>query len=165
MGCSNCGDRTKPSRHRPVTLVAGGDVDSKGSPETPVVPTSSVTTIPAPDPSKPDAAQAGFEAAQKMSYEEIMNRQNALQEAMDQQAEAAFQQMTVDMKKFHVLSLVSAANYETANLSNMAPDHAVVVLKKTLDRDDFAEIREFFPGLQEQVNKRYDKLLQDRITI
>lgn len=153
MGCKNCGDG---NRHK-VPLINNG-VDYAAKPERPPVKSSLRTE----DMVTPEEA---FQAARRMSYEEIMGRMRIQQDLMDENSEQVLLKMTLPMKKYHVLSLLGIYNHDITSMTGISPGQALIGLKKVLERADFKEVNDMYPKLKEIVSKRVDIIMQDRIIV
>lgn len=165
MGCNGCRDKqsnrhTAASQQRPV-IPAGSF--------TPVKPEDIANQQPytgnsfrEPDPGDPVQE---FMAAREMGYEEIQARQSEMRKAADEQTEMALSQMTNDMKRTYVESLVAVANGDLMSLGTLTPEQAVIALKSLLDREDFGSVRDLYPKLKGRVNERYQQIISNNIPL
>ncbi len=164
MTCNNCGNKAS-MRHNPTVIVKGGDVDAPKivKPET-VQAGKSFT----PDHNIPDMApnpQEAFIQAKSLSFEDIMKRQGDQQKRVKLEIESAYKEMTNAMRHFHIVNLLSVANYENGGPQGISPDQAIVALKESLEREDFNDINTMYPTLRSQVLKRYDMLMLNKIIL
>ena len=134
MSCKDCGNKT--SRH----LAQSGDVDREPA-------------VPPPGPAAPDPF-SDFVAAKNASYDELKERQRMQQEMIASQHNFMLGEMTPAMKRKFIEDLVGVANAEM-DFPGMAPEQAVVAVKKALDRDDFSFITVLYPNLKPAVDTRY----------
>ena len=167
MGCRGCGD--KANRQMGVK----GDLDAR--PPAPDTVTSNVNQgsfvgkgfkeMPTADPQVPPMNDpiSALVAAQKMSYEELTARRTMQQRMIKSQGDAILAEMTDAMKRVHVDELIGVANADLLALPGMTPAQAVIALRDVLSRDDFAFVEDLYPGLNEAVNKRYEKLRAERL--
>lgn len=117
-----------------------------------------------PTPAVP-SMQEVFEQAKSYSIDELMRRAVEFQKATAIELERAFSEMTPDMKIFHILSLLSTANYDNLSAPGISPDQAVVGLKIALDREDFNDINRLYPLLKVRVAHRYGELMSRKILL
>ena len=150
MSCKGCGDKTV-SRYGEVINQAppppGGPQDPLGSgkPGDPIDPFSS------------------FYAARGLSYEELTTRREMSQRMLRQAAEEMLVHMSEPMKQVHIDELISVVNCETDTVPGMTPNQALVALNRLIDRDSWQEAFSYYPGLKEEVKKRYQELTANRL--
>jgi hypothetical protein len=103
--------------------------------------------------------------ARAMSFEELYEAVTKRKADVLKVINHDLETMTPAIKRLHVLSLVEAANFEPNPLLAMTPDQAIVNLKLVLDREDFNDISNLYPGLKDQVDTRYQALMLKRLSI
>lgn len=164
MSCKSCKDK-KPTRH---TINA--------SPSRPEVPAGSfapqrghdlgdVRTAKSFKPPETDNPVEDFLAAKELSYAEIKSRQDAMLEAAREHSEVALHDMTDDMRRVYVESLVSVANGDLMSMGTLTPEQAIIGLYQLLQRDDFSFITNIYPTLKPQVEKRYEDIMKNKIVL
>lgn len=161
MVCRGCGD--KKSRY-----AVGSDVDAVPTAR-PVanLPGAGSVEIPAPGfastPAEAEAARqtdplSAFVAAKGMSYEEMVERKRLQFKFLTQQEEQIMSEMTDAMRRVHIDELISVANFQRMGIPGMTPEQAIVALKDSMERPDFSNVLQHYPGLKEAVDKRYREL-------
>ena len=167
MGCNNCKDKAS-MRHNPTVVVKGGDLDAPTQivEPTPVgVRTGKAFALDPELPDMPPNPHEAFMHAKSLSYDDIMRRQGDQQKRASLEVETMYREMTDAMRQFHVVSLLSVANYENLAMPGVSPDQAVIALKAALDREDFKEINNLYPTLKSQVDRRHDDLMSKKIVL
>ncbi len=170
MGCNNCGKSSL--RHSPKVVVSG-DMDKNVpaaqnlEPAVAVRPGKSFTSEEGTTEVRPAAmtSQEAFEVAKSYTFDQIIEKQARDQQASAAHIESMYRQMTEHMRHFHIVSLLSVANYENLAMPGVSPDQAVIALKEALDREDFSDINMLYPSLKEKVAARYNELMQKRIVL
>ncbi len=166
MACNNCG---KSARHQKIAV--SGDVDTKATPaenlEPAVIRPGKQFAAPEGAAAEvvPQTRQEAFEAAKAFSFDDIIHKQSAEQKRHSADVESMYRQMTDAMRHFHVISLLSVANYENLAMPGVSPDQAVIALQEALNREDFSHINDLYPTLKEKVNARYGELVKKRISL
>jgi len=147
MGCRGCSE--KASRYGGTKMEAG-DVDEKKTP-------SRIPTGPIPGASnmaQPTDPMSIFMSAKNFSYEELKERQDFSRRAAQSQSDLIMSEMTDAMRQIHLEELIATANSDVMSIPGMTSDQAIVAIKSSLDRPDFAYVETLFPGLREAVEKR-----------
>lgn len=178
MPCNGCGN--KSTRHDPPVLEK--DIDEQKSrsiseltqgsftvkqvnQESPPKKEAFVEDESPPPTSEPLGPYEAFQGAKKLSFEEIMYRAGVQQKAVESEIDKAFSEMTQPMRQYHIMTLLSVANYENMNSHGVTPEQAIVGLKEALEREDFNFINNLYPHLKPQVLKRYQELVEKRILL
>lgn len=141
MSCRNCED--KPSRYQ---SVATKDIDRP----------------PVEIPSEP---YSNFLAARSKSYEDLLKEDQEMLKFLDQQAEAAYLEMSDAMKRRYVEKMVAVANCDEVSPLGANPGQAVRALHKVLNREDFSFILDIYPTLKDQVSFLYSNLDKNKINL
>jgi len=115
-----------------------------------------------PDQGPPDPFTT-FLAARNLSYDEIMARKKLQLEILEKQSEVVMAQMTDDMRQIHLEELIAVVNCEGMSVPGMTPGQAIVVLKESLDKEEFSFAGDLYPGLREAVEKRYVEIVAQRL--
>ncbi len=167
MGCSGCGKETK--RSKPTVMVGNIDeepkvvVEAKQGSFRPQLKDKTPEAEVAPAPTSPQ--QNIFDEVKELTFDDLMSRAGQHQKHAAIEIEKAFSQMSEAMRHFHILNLLSIANFENLSATGLSPDQAVVALKTALDRKDFSEINKLYPNLRSQVGHRYEELIDKKITL
>ncbi len=190
MGCRNCGDKAS-KRYKPTIVVKNVDQETVPAMEqgtfaakrVPAPPVERVSGLKDDDeafegaqpahphierpPVQPEqmSLQEAFESAKSLTVDELMGRLADFQQTQDREIERAFSEMTHPMRLFHVLNLLSIANYENLSSPGISPEQAVVGLKTALDRKDFSEVNKLYPTLRAKVDARYEQLVANKIRL
>ena len=153
MSCRGCDDKT--SRYGGVK-IKGGDVDmSTEISEEEYARRGAMT--------QPTDPMSAFFSAQQMSYEELKNRQDFSRNAAKTQADHIINEMTDAMKQVHIEELISTANSDLMSIPNMTPDQALVSLHDIISKGSIHFLDSLYPGLREEVEKRYSSLRADAL--
>jgi hypothetical protein len=151
MGCKGCDDKT--SRYGGLKMDAG-DVDTqaplKGNPA-------------ASGMAQPSDPMSIFLSAKSFSYAELKERQEFSRRAAIQQADHIMKEMTDAMRQVHLGELIATANSDIMSIPGMTSDQAIVSIKMSLDRPDFAYVESLYPGLKDAINSRHATIIANAL--
>jgi hypothetical protein len=150
MGCRGCED--KPSRYGGVKME-NGDMDREQQNEYQQQGTMN----------QPADPMSAFFSAKQFSYEELKSRQEFSMTAAKQQSDHIMGEMTDAMRQIHLEELIATVNCDEMSIPGMAPDHAIVAMKRALDREDFFFVMSLYPELKAAVAVRYEVILSNRL--
>ena len=154
MSCRGCDDKTR-GRYRNVGKTVKESIPNVDNVAEANVPTKGFT----PQSPSAQASEEEFYSDIVLTYDEIVERNEAQRTLLKAEGEKAMRKMTTAMRRVYVEQLVGVANGDLVTLGSMSMHQAIIVLHDLLKRDDFQDVRDMYPRLKDQVDLKYGEIV------